>query len=604
QERDSLAAQVAQLRKTLSGLEVEMEVLSLERDLAVQDRDAAKSSVVDAEMLASEKVKELSSKLGDVSAGLAEARVQAKTALEKLGAAEKDSDEARAALQAEMIARKTEQTASRDELCAVMAQRDAALHEAESTNAELHEKVEEGRRNIALLQQQRESTSAELESSRKNLAEVQTAAAGRAEAAAMQNEESERRCQQLEAQVAQLQSEVQATKEELHHAAEKAAALMTRLTGVYGTPAGTITTTAADAAAANDDDRSGDSDGAGGAREFGSSLSSPALRNSNPQSDALLLAEVRHRLREREEAMRLLAEGVELRERARPLERILAEKMDGAEGSKRNTPPEMAMVDAAASVAAREAQLEVRAAQLKKKEQQLLRVAHELQAKSHALQTLHLRAAERGGGGGQFEKDSNDEAKRADTAPAQLPPAPITPVRAPLLENDNVETSTRGQGDSGEAVASPPPRPPPQPSAIFMAPPDDVDQHQHARGRDEDAADTQERLAAATEAYRDVLFGHILETNGLQGCRSLARYLPGPTGGHRSNNATMTDSGAGGLSDMARETRAMLRALEDRLDGSRGAPRGVDPAVQQRSLEAFRKLEKAVRSLCGANLEA
>ena len=48
---------------------------------------------------------------------------------------------------------------------------------------------------------------------------------------------------------------------------------------------------------------------------------------SLPASDAALVAEVRHRLREREEAMRLLAEGVELRERARPLERILAEKL-------------------------------------------------------------------------------------------------------------------------------------------------------------------------------------------------------------------------------------------------------------------------------------
>ena len=81
--------------------------------------------------------------------------------------------------------------------------------------------------------------------------------------------------------------------------------------------------------------------------------------------------------------------------------------------------------------------------------------------------------------------------------------------------------------------------------------------------------DTQERLAAATQAYRDVLFEHILE---------------------------------GGLSDMARRTRAMLRALEERLGSARGPLRGVDPDVQKRSLEAFRKLEKAVRALCGASL--
>lgn len=310
-----------------------------------------------------------------------------------------------------------------------------------------------------------------------------------------------------------------------------------------------------------------------------------------PHRDAELIAEVGERLRERGEAMRLLAEGVELRERARPLERVLAEKLIGdrrtSDAEEVATEPTQVRRNAAHSrhLDSREAQLDERAARLREKEQQLLRVARELQTKSRALQVLYARALDRPQVTSLLLTADGDDTSYPDT-PQQQQQGTRTPLREPVYSLDS-EVAHYGR-TAGAAVssglASPLPREPPRARMVHRA--------VEATGTEED---TQVRLTAATEAYRDVLYEHILESNGLQGVDVLAQYLPPHTSGGGLKTPRLPGSG------IISKTRAMLRALEERLGASRGVGRGVDPAVQERSLEAFRRLEAALSALCGGS---
>ncbi|KPI82911.1 hypothetical protein ABL78_8074 [Leptomonas seymouri] len=470
-----------------------------------------------------------------------------------------------------------------EQLVALRAQQEELLADQEMLQQQLTIAV--GERDAA--RQEAELRRVELAADRESIAQELSDVKAARDKAFNDADESGRKCEELEEHVARLQSEVHCVRKELSHASEKAAALMVRLADVYDTSPTTIVPDAASGVATD----SGHRASVCGRGAVTIELPSSSLLKAHSEIDAALLAEVSHRLREREEAMRLLADGVELHRRARPLERVLAEKHDDEHLVSAGT-DSMAAAAAAAQRArvleAREAQLDERAARLKEKERQLLRVAHELQAKSHALQALHVRAAER---------EAERAAVTSAVAPVQLPPTSITPVRFPLLYEEE-EHGGAAKGVSVEA-ASPLPRQPPASQDAAHTPASMTAPLHVVELR---SGHTQERLAVAAEAYRDLLFEYILETNRLQGCRSLTRYLH-EAKERSGNHHTTEDRGHGDLPDMARRTRAMLRALEERLDGSRGVLRGVDPAVQQRSLEAFRKLEKAVHSLCGAHVK-
>ncbi|KAL7707331.1 hypothetical protein N2W54_001570 [Lotmaria passim] len=656
--RGSAECRVVELSGSLSGSEKGVEAVKVDRDLAVQGHAEA----LEAKFLTAQKgdveLADVRSQLEEMSSTVMAARRGAEKALMQVRATEEEAERMRMSLGTEILASGEKQAASRADLRAAMECRDTAEHEAEAQHMELSARVESVLGDVVGLRAQLEETSSERDIARndafqataaleeaqrklrseqvlREVAEDELAQlkkqneSVRSDLADLQksHEAARRRNADLAAQVETLSVEAEAAKLELRHVSEKAAALVSRLTTVYGSPsplggggvaavAATNATTAAPSEVAREASRPSFGGDRGGLVVVATPLT------SLPASDAALVAEVRHRLREREEAMRLLAEGVELRERARPLERILAEKLaeENVDASTLST----AMLDGvvataafhrAGALAAREAQLQERAAQLKQKEGQLLRVAHELQAKSRALQAMYVRiATEEAEAGGAQKRHTRSRTASPAVADihaasteilAQLPPTPVTPTRAIVVARDE------GSVD----VSSPPPRlpPPPPPTsaatgAVLTSPVQTVEQLEE---------DTQERLAAATQAYRDVLFEHILETNGLQGCRSLTHYLPGPhadegvadadasqqASGHpHISDGSNTSGGEGGLSDMARRTRAMLRALEERLGSARGPLRGVDPDVQKRSLEAFRKLEKAVRALCGASL--
>jgi hypothetical protein len=611
EHRAAVVVRVGVLKKKIASLEREVSVLTLERDLSVRDRDVEREAADCFRRESEGEVVELFSRLEEMAGAVKEAQEKARVALESLTAAEKEGAEVRGGLESQILSLVAEQDASRASLEAVVERRDAAQREAEQKHAWLQTQLE-------VVVRERDDARREKELLLEEVAAVRSALT-------RERDDAEARCKELSAEVVRCTSDSEAAKAELTKASEKASALMSRLTTMYGPPSSVL---GAATPAAEERRRSTlcDEDVDGGGALVPASSCAVSL-----ESNAVLLAEVRHKLHEREEALRLLAEGVKLRERARPLERVLVERMadehhvsssSSAGGGVGNT--QVDSVGAAASyhrvadIEAREAELKARAAQLKEKEHQLLRVAHELQAKSRALQALHVRvvtAAE--------SKEEEAEARgasltggatRTDAAavvalPAQLPPAPVTPLRAVMPKQDDVVVD--GVADVAALnAASPPPRPPNTAVSATSAKSAAAMQLSRTPTREVVEEETQERLAAATAAYRDVLFEHILESTGLQECRSLTKYLQAPHSisskndgqSHQHNISGGGGGGAAGLSDMARRTRAMLRALEERLDGSRVPLRGVDPAVQQRSLEAFRRLEKAVRALCGAGL--
>nr|CCM12625.1 hypothetical protein BN36_0301480 [Leishmania guyanensis] len=405
---------------------------------------------------------------------------------------------------------------------------------------------------------------------------------------AVQERDSARhRCVGLEAKMAIMESKLKAAKAELLEVSEKASSLWARLSASYG------------GVPVRPGSSSPSSSGASDASTVLGVVGNSLVPQAAPYRDAALIAEVGRRLHERGEMMRLFAEGVELRECARPLEEVLTESLIEEHHTRDADAVATGYTRLSRNAAhshrldTREAQLNKRATQLKEKERQLLCVAHELQAKSRALQALYMRVAEKppsasrllltADGGDAFHTTS----QRHGTG---------TTFREAVRQLDGGVPPDDGTAETAmySDPVSPLPRVPPQPlmQAVRRGA-EMLDRSDEEVAVTDIVEETPERLTAATEAYRDVLYEHILESNGLQGMDALTRYLPrrAPGSGLRTPRVPS--------SDMAAKTRAMLRELEDRLGNSRAVPRGVDPAVQQRSLEAFRRLEAAMCALCG-----
>ncbi|KAG5511892.1 hypothetical protein JKF63_07717 [Porcisia hertigi] len=582
-QRTDLEAQVAQLeadRDEARGQQVASTAdLQQRLDLATRQRTDLEAQVAQLEADRDEARGQQTASTADLQQRLDLATRQRTDLEAQVAQLEADRDEARGqqvASTADLQQRLDLATRQRTDLEAQVAQleadRDEARGQQVASTADLQQRLDLATRQRTNL----ETQVAQLEADRDEARGQQVASTADLQ---QRLDLATRQRTNLEAHVASLTSELQTTKEKLHQAVSKAFAAMTRLSIMIGDTSVEASSLAATSSVTGVAAAVGEKNIYGPVEE-------------SPEEDAALVGEVGESLRKRGEAMRLSAEIVELRESTRPLEMVLVEKLaeDHRTSHAEGVVSECTQLPWNVAHARR---LDKREALLKEKERLLLGAARDLQAKARALKAVHARAAE-----SPPVKMLRVAADRDDVSKPSTPLlkqcCPRTPLRAPACQLESGvlhHKHTAGVAASNDP-ASPPPREPPRGPLL----PRDV----RIRSRSEvetQAADaeggTHERLVVATEAYRDVLYEHILESNGLQRVDALVQYLPPQIPGCTPRTPQLLPS------DVVAKTRAMLRALEKRIFSYRDVMREVDPTLQQRSLEALRRLEAAVGALCG-----